>query len=73
MRGKSNTLEFCFDFLLILPIQKAKFEFIASGDDELSVQVGEIIFIDSEAPGWYSGTNSRGQSGLFPANYVELQ
>ena len=50
-----------------------KFEFTASGDDELSIQVGEIIYIDSEAPGWYSGTNSRGQSGLFPANYVELQ
>lgn len=22
--------------------------------------------------GWWSGTNARGQSGLFPSNYVEL-
>lgn len=22
--------------------------------------------------GWWSGTNTRGQSGLFPSNYVEL-
>jgi len=50
-----------------------KFEFIASSADELTIKVGETITIDTEAAGWYSGTNSSGQSGLFPANYVEVQ
>jgi len=31
--------------------------------------VSEIEMIDE---GWWSGTNSRGMSGLFPCNYVEL-
>jgi len=50
-----------------------KFEFIASSADELTIKVGETVTIDTEASGWYSGTNSRGESGLFPANYVEVQ
>merc|ERR1712146_217359 len=33
-----------------------KFEFNASSDDELTIKVGEIITIDTEASGWYSGT-----------------
>eukprot|EP00012_Vannella_robusta_P008485 CAMPEP_0206203342 /NCGR_PEP_ID=MMETSP0166-20121206/12787_1 /ASSEMBLY_ACC=CAM_ASM_000260 /TAXON_ID=95228 /ORGANISM="Vannella robusta, Strain DIVA3 518/3/11/1/6" /LENGTH=310 /DNA_ID=CAMNT_0053622591 /DNA_START=563 /DNA_END=1495 /DNA_ORIENTATION=+ len=49
-----------------------KFEFVASSADELTIKVGETVTIDTEASGWYSGTNSRGESGLFPANYVEL-
>jgi len=51
---------------------KVLYDFEASGDDELSVFEGEIITIDSEAEGWFSGTNDKGKSGLFPANYVEL-
>merc|ERR1712063_167863 len=50
----------------------AKFEFVASSADELTIRVGETITIDPEASGWYAGTNSAGESGLFPANYVEL-
>merc|ERR1712137_1246188 len=50
----------------------AKFEFVASSADELTIRVGETITIDTEASGWYAGTNSAGESGLFPANYVEL-
>lgn len=51
---------------------KVAFEFIASGSDELTIKVGEIVYIDIETEGWYSGTNDRGESGLFPANYVEI-
>jgi len=51
---------------------KVLYDFEASGDDELSVFEGEIITIDTEAEGWFSGTNDKGKSGLFPANYVEL-
>merc|ERR1712232_424038 len=50
-----------------------KFEFTASSSDELTIRVGETVTIDTEASGWYSGTNDRGESGLFPANYVEVQ
>jgi len=51
----------------------AKFEFVASSADELTIRVGDVIVIDQELSGWFSGTNAQGQSGLFPANYVELQ
>jgi len=51
----------------------AKFEFVASSADELTIRVGDVIVIDQELSGWFSGTNASGQSGLFPANYVELQ
>jgi len=51
----------------------AKFEFVASSADELTIRVGDVIVIDQEMSGWYSGTNAQGQSGLFPANYVEVQ
>jgi hypothetical protein len=36
----------------------------------LEIQEGEEIWIDSEAEGWFTGTNKEGKSGLFPANYV---
>lgn len=52
---------------------QVKFEFVASSSDELTIRVGELVTIDSEASGWFSGTNDRGESGLFPANYVEEQ
>merc|ERR1712137_512528 len=40
----------------------AKFEFVASSA-ELTIRVGETITIDTEASGWYAGTNSAGESG----------
>ena len=46
---------------------------MASSADELTIRVGDVIVIDQEMSGWYSGTNAQGQSGLFPANYVEVQ
>jgi hypothetical protein len=47
------------------------FEFVAENEDELTIQVGEEIFVDSENEGWLHGTNKEGKSGLFPANYVQ--
>jgi hypothetical protein len=46
------------------------YDFTAENPDELTIREGEIIIIDQENEGWFSGTNTRGQSGLFPANYV---
>ncbi|XP_058828959.1 sorting nexin lst-4 [Topomyia yanbarensis] len=40
---------------------------------EISITVGEILTVTSTevGEGWWEGTNSRGQRGLFPAAYVE--
>lgn len=62
-----------FFFIPLIFSLQVKFEFIASSPDELTIKVGETVVINTEASGWYAGTNSRGESGLFPANYVELQ
>lgn len=51
---------------------RVQYQFNAQSPDELSIQPGEIITIDGENEGWYTGSNARGQSGMFPANYVEL-
>jgi len=42
------------------------YDFTAENPDELTIREGEIIIIDLENEGWFSGTNTRGQSGLFP-------
>jgi hypothetical protein len=47
------------------------FEFDGDAEDELPLKEGEIVTINSEAEGWMLGTNSSGQQGLFPANYVK--
>jgi len=51
---------------------KVLYEFESSSPDELTVKVDEIITIDSEAEGWFIGRNEKGQSGMFPANYVQV-
>jgi len=51
---------------------KVLYEFEASSTDELTIRVDEIITIDSEAEGWFIGKNEKGQSGMFPANYVQI-
>jgi len=50
---------------------KAIFDFSGDGDDELSINEGDIITILSEAEGWMLGVNKNGSQGLFPANHVE--
>lgn len=41
---------------------------------EITITVGEILSVTSTdvGEGWWEGTNSRGQRGLFPAAYVEV-
>jgi len=52
---------------------KALYEYEAAEDNELSFAEDEVITqIEEVDEGWWSGTNARGQSGLFPSNYVEL-
>ena len=45
-----------------------------SGTSELSITTGEILTIISKdvGEGWWEGSNQQGQSGIFPAAYVEV-
>nr|ODN85949.1 hypothetical protein L203_04448 [Cryptococcus depauperatus CBS 7841] len=52
---------------------KVLFEYEAAEDNEISLKEDEVITqIEELDEGWWSGVNSIGQSGLFPANYVEV-
>lgn len=44
------------------------------GSAELSVTTGEVLTVTREnvGDGWCEGFNQSGQSGLFPASYVQL-
>ncbi|ORX33281.1 SH3 domain-containing protein [Kockovaella imperatae] len=52
---------------------KAVYDYEAAEEGEIGFADGEILTqIEQLDEGWWSGTNANGQSGLFPANYVEL-
>lgn len=64
-------------YLIInFPIQaRALYDFDAQpGTGELSIKEGEILAVlrQDVGEGWWEGTNSQGQTGLFPAAYVEV-
>lgn len=44
------------------------------GTSELSIYTGEIVTVTSQdvGEGWWEGSNQQGQSGIFPAAYVEV-
>jgi flagellar biosynthesis GTPase FlhF len=51
----------------------AMYDYTATEDNEISLSENETITdINQVDPDWWSGTNSRGLVGLFPATYVEL-
>lgn len=45
-----------------------------SNSSEITINVGEILEVTNVdvGEGWWEGTNSRGERGLFPAAYVEI-
>ncbi|KAI8865988.1 hypothetical protein GQ42DRAFT_181600, partial [Ramicandelaber brevisporus] len=49
-------------------------DFIPENEDEVSFRAGEPIVVierdDQFGDGWWNGRNLRGESGLFPANFV---
>lgn len=50
---------------------KAKWDFKARNENELTIQKGDIIIVvEKDADGWWSGALG-GKEGLFPANYAE--
>ncbi|CAG2107737.1 unnamed protein product [Medioppia subpectinata] len=53
---------------------KVLYEFKAQPNSgELSINANEILTVNRQdvGEGWWEGTNQRGQTGLFPAGYVE--
>jgi len=49
------------------------YDYTAENEEELSVSAGEMLVIVTRdaGAGWMEGKNTAGQSGLFPAGYVE--
>ncbi|KAK4545706.1 hypothetical protein LTR36_002660 [Oleoguttula mirabilis] len=51
----------------------AQYDYEKAEDNELELREGErVTNIDMVDDDWWMGQNSRGESGLFPSNYVEL-
>uniref|UniRef100_A0A3Q3IA30 Sorting nexin n=1 Tax=Monopterus albus TaxID=43700 RepID=A0A3Q3IA30_MONAL len=50
------------------------YDFNSENPGEVSVKENEILTVYSERDieGWFEGTNSKGERGLFPASYVEI-
>lgn len=54
------------------PQVRALYDFAAENAGEMSISKGEMLTVTkSDDSGWWSGVNASGDSGLFPANYVE--
>jgi len=53
---------------------RALYDFISENPGEISVIENELLTLSSEevVDGWLEGTNTRGETGLFPASYVEI-
>ncbi|KAG6896932.1 hypothetical protein C0992_005197 [Termitomyces sp. T32_za158] len=51
----------------------ALYDFVADGDDELSVSEGEhLVILERDGDEWWKCRNSRGKEGVVPASYIEL-
>eukprot|EP01114_Cavostelium_apophysatum_P003671 TRINITY_DN1374_c0_g3_i1.p1 TRINITY_DN1374_c0_g3~~TRINITY_DN1374_c0_g3_i1.p1 ORF type:complete len:1131 (-),score=356.14 TRINITY_DN1374_c0_g3_i1:89-3481(-) len=50
---------------------KALYDFDAENPDELTFRAGDLIYLEEEMGEWWRGEHN-GQSGIFPANYVEI-
>ncbi|KAM9313118.1 sorting nexin-33 [Gastrophryne carolinensis] len=53
---------------------RALYSFQSENKEEIDILENEELSLFSEVSldGWFQGTNSRGQTGLFPASYVEI-
>ena len=50
---------------------RAIFDYTPINEDELTLKVGDIVeFLGHESKGWYKG-QLKGETGVFPFNYVE--
>ncbi|XP_067390717.1 sorting nexin-33 isoform X2 [Emydura macquarii macquarii] len=53
---------------------RALYNFQSENKEEISIQENEelVIFSENSLDGWLQGKNSRGETGIFPASYVEV-
>ncbi|TFK55671.1 hypothetical protein OE88DRAFT_1652089 [Heliocybe sulcata] len=52
----------------------ALYDFTADGEDELSVAEGEtLVVLEKDGDEWWKCRNARGEEGVVPAQYLELQ
>ena len=52
----------------------ALYDYTKDEDNEINLTEGELISnVVEEEGGWYCGTNTKGETGYFPGNYVELR
>ncbi|XP_060611720.2 sorting nexin-33 [Anolis sagrei] len=53
---------------------RALYDFQSENKEEISIRENEelVIFNENSLDGWLQGTNSRGETGLFPASYVAV-
>ena len=53
---------------------RALYDFRSENKEEISIWQDEdlVIFSETSLDGWLQGQNSRGETGLFPASYVEI-
>lgn len=50
------------------------YDFTAEAEGELSVAIGDVVWVEAEVDGWYSvRRDGDGVRGLVPASYVELE
>ncbi len=49
---------------------RALYDFTGEASDELSFSTGDILYVINELEDWLEGKDSKGQTGIFPANYV---
>ena len=73
MNGQEGILPINFVEKLVKKTCKATFGYDAKDTDELTLKVGDIVTITEEIEGWLRGCNNRGECGMFPATFVEIQ
>jgi len=63
--ANSGSIEIHKDFRVL-------YDYEAEDETELTIKEGEILHVISQTDGWYFGSNSQGQEGNFPSNFVEI-
>jgi len=51
---------------------RALYDYEAENEYELTIHAGEIITVEGNEEGWFSGHNQKGDFGRYPSNFVEL-
>ncbi|KAG6814202.1 hypothetical protein H0H92_000879 [Tricholoma furcatifolium] len=51
----------------------ALYDFVADGDDELTISEGEhLVILEKDGDEWWKCRNDKGQEGVVPASYLEV-